>query len=104
MKKNKKAIIGILVVLIIVIGVVVAYKVIEKSVTNRENFNFKVENISASPVYTISNEKDNNKSEVDTTMTRWPILSATRWVKSITHCTTLTPSSLLHSIKHRPVL
>ncbi len=68
MNKNKKVIIGILIVLIIVIGVIVVYKIIEKSVTNRADFNFKVENISSNPVDTISNEKDNNESEVDTTM------------------------------------
>ena len=69
MNKNKKIIIGsLIVVLIIVICVVVAYKVIENNVTNREDFNFKVENISSNPVDTISNEKDNNKSEVDNTM------------------------------------
>lgn len=59
LKMNKKVIIGILIVLIISIGVVVAYKVIEKSVTDREDFKFKVENIDSSPVYTVSN--DDNK-------------------------------------------
>ncbi len=53
MKKNKKIIIGILItILIIVIGIVVAYKLIENNVTNRENFKFKVENISSNPVDT----------------------------------------------------
>lgn len=56
MNKNKRAIIGILIVLIIVIGIAVAYKVIEKSVMNRADFNFTVENISSNPVNTISNE------------------------------------------------
>lgn len=56
MNKNKRAIIGILIVLIIVIGVAVAYKVIEKSVMNRADFNFTAENISSNPVNTISNE------------------------------------------------
>ena len=46
--KNKKIIIAILIVLIVVIGIVVVYKVIENSVTNRADFNFTVENISSS--------------------------------------------------------
>ena len=50
MNKNKKVIIGILLVLIIIIGIVIAYKIIEKSVTNRENFDFTVENITSNPV------------------------------------------------------
>ena len=54
MNKNKKVIIGILIVLIIVIGVVVAYKVIEKSVTNRADFNFIIENIDSNPVNTVN--------------------------------------------------
>lgn len=62
MKKNKKIIIGILiVVLIIVIGVVVVYKLVENNVTNRENFKFKVENISSNPIETVNNEQ-NEKS------------------------------------------
>lgn len=53
MNKNKKVVIGILIaVLIIAIGVVGAYKLIENSVTNRENFKFNVENISSNPVAT----------------------------------------------------
>lgn len=60
MNKNKKIIIGILiVVLIIIIGVVVAYKLIENSVTNREDFKFKVENIDSNPVNTVNH--DNNE-------------------------------------------
>lgn len=59
MNKNKKIIIGILIVVfIIIIGIVVAYKLIENSVTNRENFNFKVENISPNPVDTIKHENN----------------------------------------------
>lgn len=70
MNKNKKIIIGILIVLIIVIGIVVAYKIIEKSVTNRADFNFTVENISPNPVATESYEKyskiiDNVKLELN---------------------------------------
>ncbi len=57
MSKNKKIIISILVVLIIVIGVIVAYKLIENSVTNREDFKFNVENISSNPVATVNHEK-----------------------------------------------
>lgn len=56
MNKNKKVIIGILIVLIIAIGLVVVYKVIEKSVTNRENFKYTVDNISSNPVDTVNNE------------------------------------------------
>ena len=61
MNKNKKIIIAILIVLIIAIGIVVAYKVIENSVTNREDFNFTVENISPSPVDTIDYEQNNTE-------------------------------------------
>ncbi len=62
MSKNKKIIIGILIaILFIVIGMVVAYKVIEKSVTNREDFKFKAPNISSNPVKTVNNEQ-NEKS------------------------------------------
>ncbi len=58
MKKNKKIIIGILItILIIVIGIVVAYKLIENSVTNRENFKLNVENISSEPVNTESHDR-----------------------------------------------
>lgn len=70
MNKNKKILIGILLVLIIVICIVVAYKIIEKSVTDRADFNFTVENISSSPVATESYEKyskiiDNVKLELN---------------------------------------
>ncbi len=58
MKKNKKIIIGILItILIMVIGIVVAFKLIEGDVTNRENFNTNVENISSEPVNTESHDK-----------------------------------------------
>ena len=47
MDKNKKIIIGVIILLfIIVIGIVVAYKLIENSVTNRENYKVNIENIS----------------------------------------------------------
>ncbi len=53
MSKNKKVIVGVLIaVLIIVIGIVVAYKLIENSVTNREDFKINVENISSNLVDT----------------------------------------------------
>ncbi len=59
MSKNKKVIIGILIaVLIIVIGVIVAYKLIENSVTNRADFNLKTENISSNSPDTISNDDE----------------------------------------------
>ena len=67
MNRNKKIIIGILIILIIVIGIIFAYKVIENSVTNRADFNFIVENISSSPVETVDNQKDGKKyyKEID---------------------------------------
>ena len=67
MNKSKKIIIGILIALIIVVGIVVAYKIIENSVTNRADFNFTVENISPSPVKTVDNQKDgkNYYKEID---------------------------------------
>ena len=66
MNKNKKIIIGILIVLIIIIGIVVTYKVIENSITDRANFNFTVENISPSPVETVNNQEGKNyNKEID---------------------------------------
>lgn len=71
MSRNKKIIVGVIIVLlIIVIGIIVAYKLIENSVTNRENFKFNVENISSNPVDTKSHEKysaiiDNVKLELN---------------------------------------
>lgn len=63
MSKNKKIIIGILIaILVVVIGVVVVYKLIENSVTNREDFNFKVDNISSNPVNTVNHEQNDTKS------------------------------------------
>ena len=52
MNKNKKIIIEILIALLIVISVIVVYKIIEKRVTNRADFNFTVENIYSNPVAT----------------------------------------------------
>ena len=64
MKKNKKIILGILtILLIIIIGIVIAYKLIENDVTNREDFKFNVENISSTPVNTVNNEK--NKENIE---------------------------------------
>lgn len=60
MNKNKKIIIGILIAVLIIISVVVVYKVIEKSVTNRADFNFKVDNNRSIPVDTVNN-KENKK-------------------------------------------
>lgn len=66
MKKNKKIIFGIIIILlIIIIGIVAAYKLIEKCVANRENFKFNVENISSSPVNTVNNEKSKENIERD---------------------------------------
>lgn len=59
MNKNKQIIIGIsILALIIIAGVVIAYGLIEKGVINRENFDFKVKNISSNPVQTISHEEN----------------------------------------------
>lgn len=58
MNKNKKIIIGVIIaLLIIVIEIVIAYKIIEKSVTDREDFKFNIENISSTHVDTVNNEK-----------------------------------------------
>lgn len=62
MEKNKKMIIGVLIVVFIIIGVIVTYRVIEKSVTNRADFNFTVGNISSAPVNTINYEPNDTKS------------------------------------------
>lgn len=64
MKKNKKIILGILIILlIIIIGIVVAYKLIENDITNRDDFKFNVENISSIPINTVNNEK--NKENIE---------------------------------------
>jgi hypothetical protein len=53
MNKNRKIIIGVIIaLLIIVIGVVAVYKLIENNVMNRENFKVEMENISSIPVDT----------------------------------------------------
>lgn len=58
MNKNKKRAIGIfIIVLIIMSGIVVAYKFIENRVTNSEDLTFPVENIHATPVDTDNREK-----------------------------------------------
>ena len=57
MKKSTKIIIGILIA-ILIIGV--AYILILKDVTDRANFNFKVENISQAPVNTTKVENTEN--------------------------------------------
>ena len=63
MNRNKKVIIGSLIILIIVIGVVVVYKLTEKSVTNRADFNVIVENISSNPVDTVNHEQNDARSK-----------------------------------------
>lgn len=68
MSKNKKIIIGIIVIVFIIISVIVVYKVIEKSVTNREDFKFKIQNVNTNPVDTTNIVKDNDKNEGDNTM------------------------------------
>lgn len=56
MNKNKKIIIGVI-ILLFIIGIVVTYKLIENSVTNRENYKVNIENISSSPVDTVNLEE-----------------------------------------------
>lgn len=53
MNKNKKIIIGVI-ILLFIIGIVVTYKLIENSVTNRENYKVNIKNISSSPVDTVN--------------------------------------------------
>ncbi len=55
MNQNKKVIIGLFITLIIIISIVVTYKLTEKSITDREDFNFEIQNISPIPVNTESN-------------------------------------------------
>lgn len=58
MNRNKKVIIGILIaVLIIIIGIVVAYKLIENNVTNRADFKFTVDNSNSNTVDTVNHEQ-----------------------------------------------
>lgn len=66
MDKNKKIIVGILIMLLIIgVGLVIAYKLVENSDTNRANFNFTVQNMSSNPVATVNNEKhEQNYSKV----------------------------------------
>ena len=67
MNKNKKIIIGILIVFIILICIVVAYKVIKKRARNWTNINSIVENVSSSPVEILDNQKNEQKyyKEID---------------------------------------
>lgn len=65
MNKNKKLIIGILIATLIIIGVFVAYKLIEKSVIDRENFRLEVENINYNPVETVNQGKNEKKEETN---------------------------------------
>ena len=72
MKKNKKINLEIIIILlIIIIGIVAAYKLIENGVTNRENFKFNVENISSTPVNTVNNEKNKENIEWDEITEEW---------------------------------
>ncbi len=58
MSKNKRIIVRVrIVLLIIVIGIVVAYKLMENNVTNREYSKYNVENISPNPVDTVNQEQ-----------------------------------------------
>lgn len=54
--KNKKIIIGVI-ILLFIIGIVVTYKLIENSVTNRENYKVNIKNISSTPVDTVNLEE-----------------------------------------------
>lgn len=56
MNKNKKIIIGVI-ILLFIIGIVVTYKLTENSVTNRENYKVNIENISSTPVDTVNLEE-----------------------------------------------
>ena len=63
----KKKIIIIVIIVFIAVGVTLAYKLIEKSVIDRENFKFENTSIISTSVNTTSYE-NNNKSEVNDTM------------------------------------
>lgn len=63
MENMKKIILFLL--LIIIIGIVAVYKLIENSVTNRKNFNFNIDNISSIPVNTVNNDKNKENIEWD---------------------------------------
>lgn len=68
MSKNKKVVIEILIaVLIIAISVLIAYKLIEKNIIDREDFKYTVNDISSGPVDTINNEII-EKNETDTNL------------------------------------
>ncbi len=59
MKKNKKIIISIIIiVLIIFIGLVVTYSLIENDVTNRANFKFETKDTNLNSIDTVNNEKN----------------------------------------------
>lgn len=65
MNKNKRIIIEILIVIaIIAIGIVIAYKLIENNVINRENYKFEIENISSNLVDTNSYRQNRNITEI----------------------------------------
>ena len=65
MAKNKKTIIVILsIILMISIGIFVAYKVIENIVTNGENFNLNVKNVSPTPINPVNNGENIEWNEI----------------------------------------
>lgn len=65
MAKNKKTIIVILsIILMIPIGIFVAYNVIENIVTNGENFNLNVENVSPTPINPVNNGENIEWNEI----------------------------------------
>ena len=65
MAKNKKTIIVILsIILMIPIGIFVAYKVIENIVTNGENFNLNVENVSPTSINPVNNGENIEWNEI----------------------------------------
>lgn len=66
MDKNKKIIIGILiVVLIIVIGIVATYKLIENNVTDRAKFNFTVVDNNSNTIETVTYEKVRSNQDLE---------------------------------------
>lgn len=58
MNRNKKIIVGILIAILMVIFIIVAYKIIEKSTKDRENLKLKTENINPNPIEAVNQEKD----------------------------------------------
>lgn len=68
MGKNKKVIVGILIVLlIIVVGIAVVYKLIENNVTDRAKFNFTVVDNNSNTIETVTHEKNGQNDVITTT-------------------------------------